>query len=269
LGKQNSLTFSPRDLTDDPITRMSVLGNFYGVTQPAPRAEALIAAHVPREHITDVADVYATRWWDYRRLAPGHAFYLFAHHYYTGARHAARKFVKEVATSPAFQHDRSRAFAIVGSSLSNASSEDVWQKDQAEITGLWKAMLIADAFGIPYPEFVKLSCRIALQRMWTHLPRPAHLYSESLAPHVIDEWEALKKERFMSSSHPIYAEENYVGLDLQDEYRGWLIEHIKGLKSDKLSALMIAIYDKRQLPEQMALQHFPAQLITRARLLHS
>lgn len=266
MGKQNLKALSQTGLVDDPVTIIGVQGNFFGAALPAARIEAMIAANVPKVHIEDVASVFETRWWDYRKMAPGHSFYLFAHHYYAGCRSAARNFLAEKANLRSYQDDKSRAFNLVGASLGQMQVEDIWSKDQAHITGVWKAMLVADAFGIPYDVYVRLACRIALQRLWKRLPRPSQLYSDNLAAAVVEEWEALKLERPTFAKHPIYAEENYMGLDLQDAYREWLIEHIENQK-DKLSAIMIAVYHSRQIPEAMALQHFPPQLVNRARLL--
>jgi hypothetical protein len=242
-----------------------VQGTFFGAALPAAQIEARIAAHVPRKHIVEVADVYQARWWDYRRLTPGHAFYLFAHHYYKGSRFAARKFMSERPHSPG-DPDRRKALAIVGPALVQMDASGIWERDQGHIVGLWNAMLVADAHGIPYPEFTRLACRIALDRMWKHVPRPNQLYSEIIAALVIDEWEQLCKERVYSASHPLYLEENYIGLQVQDDYREWIIKCIKA-HSSPLNSLMQAIYVNRHIPEALALQHFPQQLITRARLL--
>lgn len=265
MGKQSFSSFSTTDPVDDSILIAGVQGTFFGAALPAAQIEALIAAHVPRKHIVDVADVYLTRWWDYRRLAPGHAFYLFAHHYYKGSRLAARKFVAERPHDPG-DPNRKKAFAIVGPALVQMEVSDIWDRDQGHIVGLWNAMLVADAYGIPYPEFARLACRIALERMWKRIPRPNQLYSETLAAYVVDEWEQLCKERLYSAAHPLYAEENYAGLQVQDDYREWLIKCIKAHHAP-LNSLMQAIYVNRQLPEALALQHFPQQIVTRARLL--
>lgn len=265
MGKQNLGVFSPEQHIDDPILVTGVQGAFFGSALPPAQIEALIAAHVPRAHIKDVAEVYGTKWWDYRRLAPGHSFYLFAHHYYRVSKFVARKFTSEKPLAK-FDKDGRKSASIVGASLVQMEVSDIWSRDRGHITGIWNAMLIADAFGIPYPEFVRLACQIALDRSWKRLPLPAQLYAESLAPYVIDEWEKMKDERLFSASHPMYAIDNYAGLSVQDEYREWVIDRIKA-QSSQLNAVMTAVYVNRHIPESMALQHFPSQLVTRARLL--
>jgi len=267
LGKQSLKGFSPDDFVDDPITIIAVHGGFYGASLPAAQIEALIAAHVPRQHILEATEVIHSRWWDYRRLSPGHAFYLFADTYYKGCKLAARKFLAERKNSHSYQSDKSRAYNLVGASLGQMTVEEVWTKDQAHITGLWKAMLVADAIGMPYDLFVRVACNAALIRLWKNLPRPSQLYSDTLVFHIMSDWDEIKKLRSTLAKHPLYSEENYVGLPIQDEYRHWLIESIKEQK-DKLNALMVAVYHMRHIPEAMALQHFPPHLVNRARLMN-
>lgn len=261
--------FSVNDRTDDAVITIGVQGAFFGSALPAAQIEALIAAHVPKKEIREVADVYGSKWWDYRRLSPGHSFYLFAHHYYRAVRTAAKRMVSE---RPADGHLKANSgghrIGIHGSALAQMNVSDLWDRDKAHITGLWKAMLVADALGMPYDQFCRLACRVAIDRLWKRLPRPSQLYSDKLAAYVLDEWEELQKQRFITATHPLYAVENYAGLQVQDDYRAWLIEQVKKQDSP-IVPLMSAVYERPQLPEDVALQHFPAQAVKRARLLHS
>lgn len=266
MGKQNSLGFSITDLIDDPITMIGVHGDFYGAAVPAARTEAMLAASINREHFDNTADILVDRWWDYRRMAPGHSFYLFAHHYYRAVTVARRKFVHEVYNTFTEQDDRKKMLAIVGKSLAQQSAEDIWDTDKWHVTGMWKAMLIADAFGIPYDFFVQTACVKARELGWKHIPRPAQLYSDAIAVAVTNEWEKMRSEKLFMAKHPIYSVDNYAGLELQDAYRDWLVKNIAEQRN-KVTALMVAIYDRRQLTEEIALDHFSPTLVTRARLL--
>jgi hypothetical protein len=260
--------FRPTDRIDDPILIAGVQGNFYGAALPAAQIEALIAAHVPKKEISEIADVYGTKWWDYRRLTPGHSFYLFTHHYYRSSRLAAKRMVSERPRDSFNGADKKKAMSIFGPALVQMEVADVWERDKAHITGLWKAMLVADALGMPYDQFCRLSCRVAIDRLWKRLPRPSQLYSDKLAAFVLDEWEELQEARLLTASHPLYLTENYAGLQVQDDYRLWLIDQIK--KQDApVVPLMTAVYARPQLPEAMALQVFPTQAVTRARLMHT
>lgn len=250
------------------MTIISVHGGFFGAAAPAAQIEAMIAAHIPRKHIVEVADVYGSKWWDYRRLAPGHSFYLFAHHYYKESRTAAQKFVRENPRK-AFggKGDRRDAYQFAGPALVEMQVNDIWDRDQGHLTGLWNAMLVADALGIPYDVYVRLACRIAIDTQWKRIPRPSQLYSEKMGAMVADEWDKLKLERLPAVRHPHYLVENYEGLPLQDEYRAWLIECLSKLGSGLVPTLSNVVYTEPQLPVAVAEKHFPAHALTRARLL--
>lgn len=269
LGKQNPPQvlgrISATDRVDDPVLVTGVQGNFYGAALPAAQIEALIAAHVPKKEIREVAEVYGSKWWDYRRLAPGHSFYLFAHHYYRASQTAARRVVSE-RPHEVYSKDKRKSLSWVGPALVQMQVSDVWERDKAHITGLWKAMLVADALGIPYDHFCRLSCRVAIDRLWKRLPRPSQLYSDKLAAYVLDEWEGLQTQRSFFATHPIYSIENYAGTDLQDGYREYLVEAINKLDCP-VTALMEIVYQRPQLPEAVASQHFSDQALKRARLL--
>lgn len=246
---------------DDSTTAAAVCGAFYGCTQPAAAIEGLIASHVPRKQIAEVADIYDRRWWDYRRLAPGHSFYLFAHHYYRGTKIAAKKMISERAKG--FTREGCIMFGLEGPALVEMDAGGLWDRDQAHITGLWKAMLVADALGIPYGEFVRLACKVAVDRLWRRLPRPSQLYSDNLAVYVMEEWDALRASRFFAAQHPIFDIANYDGRPMQDAYRDYLIEQVKKVDG-KAPALASVLYFRPQLPLDLAQQHFPKQLLDRA-----
>jgi hypothetical protein len=246
---------------DDSTTAAAVCGAFYGCTQPAAAIEGLIAAHVPKAHILDVADIYERRWWDYRRMAPGHSFYLFAHHYYRASKIAAKKMIAERAKG--FTRHGRMMFGLEGPALVEMDAEGLWDRDQAHITGLWKAMLVADAIGMPYGDFCRLACQVAVERLWSRLPRPSQLYSEKLAVFVMEAWDEQRKVKFTAAQHPVYAVENYDARQMQEDYRAYLIEQIKQIDS-KVPALASALYFRPQLPLDVAQQHFTQQILDRA-----
>jgi hypothetical protein len=267
LGQFSIDPSAPNSLgIDDAVLIAAVQGAFYGSSLPSAQIEGLLAAYVPRKEITDVSDVYGTKWWDYRRLTPGHSFYLFAHHYYRAIKVAARKVVSEQRRFPGRAGGTKKNGGLYGGGLMEVGAESLFDREQAHVTGLWKAMLVADAAGIPYPEFCRLACRTALEQLWKRLPQPRQLYSEKLGAHVLYDWHELQKERLFLAKHPMYAEEHYAALPVQDAYREWMIEQIKQ-QPEPVMGLMDAIYIRKQLPEAVASQHFPAQLVKRARLL--
>jgi hypothetical protein len=244
---------------DGPELIQQVHGQFYGCVMTHNRAADLVAAHVPKKHIRDVAGVYTKRWWDYRRLSPGHSFFLFAETYYKFFKIWARKMLHHKAATGSKLY-------IVGMNQIQFEARDIWDRDSGHISGMWNAMLVCDALGIPYSTFCQLGFQISFDTGWKRLPSPAQLYSENLGAKILDEWIALQLERIAIASHPVYSLENYCGLTDQDDYRLYLLDAIKS-KSAPLPALASAVYAKPQLDIAFVRPHFPAPLLERARLL--
>lgn len=223
------------------------------------KIEQVIAAHIPKSHIKSVSSIYETRWWDYRRMAPGHSFMLFTHLYYRAFRSAARKVLAMKARD-------ARLSNLCGASEVQYKADEVWDRNKAHITGLWKSMLLCDALGMPYDHFCRLACEAAIETGWRRLPKPNHLYSDKIGGHVWDKWIALCEERLFIPTHPIFLVENYVGTQIQDEYRKWILAQI-ATRKNPVPALSQVLYSRPQLELGFVQGHFPQNVIDRARLL--
>ena len=243
----------------------AVQGAFYGANLPAVRLEALIAAHVPKKHIVDVARSYSTRWWDYRRLTPGHSFHLFAHHYYKALKVSSRQSLWHKPLRGQ-KGDPGAGSRILGVNSVHWTTDTIWERDSKHITGMWTAMSVADAAGIPYEHYCRLANQTALDTLWKRLPTPAQLYSQKIGPAVLSKWEGMVASRMILASHPLYRLENYAGLPVQDEYHQWLVERIQE-RSDPAPALANCIYRTPQLPETLAVREFSQATVNRARLM--
>lgn len=257
--------FSVDDRLDDAVLMAAVQGAFFGANLPAARIEGLIAAHVPKKHIAEISDVYGTKWWDYRRLSPGHSFLLFAHHYYASFRRAARRFNAERARANA-SGKHGLGAALIGVGAVQFKVEEIWDRDAAHITGMWNAMRVADGIGIPYDQYCQLGNEIALEQLWKRLPTPAQLYSTKMGAQILDRWEQKIKGRFFTATHPLYKLDHYAGLEVQDSYRRWLVERL-GERPDPTTSIATVVFRTPQLPERIARLNFPAQTVERARLL--
>ena len=260
--------FNPSDRIDDCIFATGVQGAFFGSSMAPARIEALIAANIPRRHIVEIADVYQTRWWDYRRLAPGHSFMLFTHNYYKSFKASARLFMQHRNHVHGWgtPGNTGQHVAIVGVGERQYRAEDIWERDPRHTTGMFKAMLVADALGIPYDHFCKLANQIATDSKWQRLPRTFQLYSEKLGAQILDRWFALLTDRLILARHPLYDIEHYIGLEAQDSYRVWVLDSIERMPSP-INALANAVYRKPQVPVDLAEARFSAKILERARLL--
>jgi hypothetical protein len=240
----------------------AVQGAFYGANLPAARLEGLIAAHVPKKHILDVARSYGTKWWDYRRLTPGHSFFLFAHHYYKALKVSARQSLWHRTQ----RGQNGAGVGILGVNSIHFTVDTIWERERKHITGMWTAMTVADAAGIPYDQYCRLANQTALDTLWKRLPTPAQLYSDKLGAAILSKWEGMIGNRLILATHPLYAAENYAGLPVQDAYHDWLVERVRE-RVDPAPALANCVYRTPQLPEAIALKEFPQPTIVRARLM--
>lgn len=264
MGKQSLGVLCPADPLDDLITMNAVHGAFYGSAMPSARIEALIAAHVPKLHIKEVSQVYQYRWWDYRRMAPGHSFLLFAQLYYKGFKLSARQFLAHTRRRKIAGIDNTEA--IVGKREIQFTAEEIWERDQAHITGMWKAMITCDALGIPYDLYCRMAFDYAKDSFWKRLPKPAQLYNAEVGAHVLIEWDKRQEDRVFFAKHPVFLLENYAGTELQDAYREWLKERLVA-RSNPLPAVLQAVYTRPQLTEADLKGIVPAGTLRRARLL--
>lgn len=258
--------FDVRDKHDDAILMASVQGAFHGCNLPAARIEGLIASHVPKKHIVDVADVWARKWWDYRRLTPGHSFLLFAHHYYNAYRIGARTFIDIRKRTPWTQKGKG-GLGLLGPAAVQYRVDEIWDREPKHITGLWTAMLTCDALGMPYDRFCQLANQVAVDTAWQRLPLPAQLYSEKMGAQVLDRWIELTKDRMILPRHPLFKLENYASLPVQDEFQDWLLDQLKRRQGDPVNALANVVYRTPQLPESVAAAEFAPAVMQRARLL--
>lgn len=266
MGKQQSTGYAPHEIVDDRCTVTAVHGAFHGSAMPAAAIEALIATRVPKKHIQEVAEVYNTKWWDYRRMSPGHCFMLFANVYYRQFRIAAKKMLNHRRRTGGDISVKDGGVGIIGIGEIQFSAEVIWEREQKHITSMWNAMLVADAIGIPYQEFCRLGNQFAIERAWNRLPKPNHLYGHGIAGKICDEWVNLSKDKMFTANHPHFLTSHYIGDELQEEYRDWLVGEL-GKRENPVPALANVIFHKPQLPESEALKHFPRQAVNRAKLL--
>ena len=126
-------------------------------------------------------------------------------------------------------------------------------------------MMMADAYCMPYRSFLNLIFARARDCNWTHLPQPTQLYAVDVMAHVVNQYEEQRRERLITARHPVFDLDNYCGLKLQDAYRDWLIATLKEM-GGMGSKLGIVLYERPQLPLDLARKHFSDEILEQARL---
>jgi hypothetical protein len=188
-------------------TPVEVLGEFDGANLSRETADELSIARIKHALLKNEAQLYNTKWYDYRRLHPTVATYYFVHCYGGAYRDAIRK-----------------AFDARGADYRKGATGDFL--DKGERNTFWKLRQIADGFGMPYRPFLRAAIDYYLdQTGWTHVPRPCHL----LAPAPLDAahaaWQEDCKNRLQLPADPFFTVEGFIDHPYQVECEAWLIEN--------------------------------------------
>jgi len=202
----------------------------------------------------DLPVVYQSRWWDYRRVAPGHSLLLFAREYHRAIKSAVRKMMK---------HNKARYFALTGGTLQERTETNLWEQPNHFITGLFKSMIFADLYGMPYDLMLRIAMQVTEDRKWPYLPLPRQLYSDATAAEIVTRWEDHQDKNLTLAKHPMYLAENYADHPLQNAYRDWLVERIK-TRSNRVVAIAVAVCQDRHLSEDYARYCFGDNVVDRA-----
>lgn len=192
------------------------------------------------------AELYTTKWFDYRLMHPAQATYLFAHCYEQAVRDIYAK-TKD---------------------LEESLQLDVW-KGQPDIfhratdtLSVWRARQFCDRIGVRYDFALRFAMNRAADRGWLMFPRPNQLYEETLIRDVKDAWERHLEAIFETAKHPHYDLANYVGADCQDAYIAWLIARCN--TRPRPQAPLSRCFREGQISREIALKHFEPRLVEEA-----
>ncbi|MES5099266.1 hypothetical protein ABUK73_13640 [Agrobacterium sp. BA1120] len=131
-------------------------------------------------------------------------------------------------------------------------------KDNArERSQLVSARQRADRLGIPYPFYIETAFDFALLRgnRRRRFPRPNQLHgnraSEGLCEQfVIKRWPAYVADGLFRVEHPIYLIENYRGLPAQEDFRRFVLDHVKEVQLPLHRAIQKFTYHRHQVPAE-------------------
>ncbi|CCG43310.1 hypothetical protein [Magnetospirillum molischianum] len=180
------------------------------------------------------AELMRSKWFDYRRMHPVQATFLFAHCYTLGVKRAWRKYIDHEAA------ERARGLA----------DENVFKLEPGGFTGVWKARQTADLMGLPYDFFVNRQMDLALDGCWNQVPRPCHLYDPDRLANVSLAWDEWTEAKLQMASDPWYLLVNYVGHRNQDAHQEWLISQAKRRARPEFILSTICFKEPMLLPER-------------------
>lgn len=222
---------------------MKHLGEFYGSNFRPVTLDAFVATRIKKSDLGDIASLYETKWFGYRYLSPGQSLFLFADRY--------RKSIAKVR-----REDSLRGIGMTAANALSTISDN-------HLTGFWRAMCFADAFGIPYDFFCETQVNSAMRRGLKHPPTPMKMYSDEAIWHVKTEWEKTRCELFTRTEDPHYTLSEHED-DWQVQYQEYLLDIIEG-RTGKAHALASVIYRKPQVRPSRAAARFGIEAVKDAR----
>lgn len=160
-------------------------------------------------HRMDEASLIKTRWFDYSRLHPAQATYLYADLY--------KKQTKIFCESYIDIHSAAEARAFV--------PDDIFMS--RDMTSMWLARGAADALGAPYGFVLQFAQARALDRTFKCFPRPNQLYGEEFEIDLAVAWRERLAMTLTFSKKARFQVANYVGSVIQKRHIEFVVDQIK------------------------------------------
>lgn len=220
--------------------------SFYGSELTDEECDAIGLKNIKPKYIKKEAMLYSKKWFDYRRMHPVKATYLFAH-YYT---QAFNKMMKKRNG----EHDAYRK---------GFSGGDPMRAKAGQNTGFYRARQYADLLGIPYDFYCAFAMEWHSSRLWTRLPKSYHLYSRDFLKAVKTAWDEVLTETIVVPESDFYMADGYYEHKDQVEFQHWLLKLIKTRKVPEM-ALATYMFLNEYLIEGLVREYFDDSIIQKA-----
>lgn len=222
------------------------LGEYFGSNVDHEHADIISIQHIDQKLMSKEAELMGKKWFDYRRLHPTVATYLFASEYVKGYKRMLR-----------VAFDAGRAIYSKG-------IKELDFVNSREKNSIWKLRQRIDTTGIRYDFFIRECMNYCIDNNWQQPPRPSHMYSsDDMIVHVLNRWHEECRGRLQYPTDPHFFVENWCGSKDQLAYESWLISEIKTRRVPAYS-LSAAIYEMGVLRIETALEHFSPSVISDA-----
>jgi hypothetical protein len=219
---------------------------FFGIDLSSDDLELRALTRIPQAARTQEAQLYTTRWWDYRPMHPALATYLFADEY--------EKAVRDIYAKT--------------KDLDEALRIEVWKGEKdifhraLDTISLWRARQFCDRVGVRYDFALRFAMNRAADRGWTMFPRPNQIYEETLIRDVKTAWEEHLRHIFDVAKHEDYLLSNDRGEAHQVAYRAWLVERCNSRQRPQ--AALSRCFREGHLNSVYANGHFSKEVIAEA-----
>lgn len=230
-------------MTADDIS--DTFGPFFGADVELIACEALAIAKIERKLLAKEAELYASKWFDYRALHPTMATYLMAHHYN-----------REYGNYVGHCLDHSKRF-MVGFKGKNVMAT-------REVKAFWKLRQRIDQLGIRYDFFMQHAMAYFVAHGWTRPPRPAHMTScDDMMVEVQNKWDVARRSQIEWASSRRFMACNFVGAADQVAYELHIVDAILHRPAPRF-AIHTALYRHDALRFETALRLLPLEAIEAA-----
>lgn len=222
-------------------------GDFYGHDLSFLSCEVKAIANIEGKLLKREPELLTMKWFDYRRMHPTKASYLFAQCY----QKAYQDFM--VTT---FDHARGRFMRPFkgGEDFMNAR----------EKKALWQLRQTADQLGTRYDFFLRFAMKWKVAHNWHHAPRPSHINAnDELLADMALAWEEECRNSLQICKDERYQAVNWFGHADQIAYERFLIGQIKQRAHHHFS-LSAALYTHGVLRIEAALAEFAPGTIEQA-----
>lgn len=184
--------------------------DFEGSNKTRGECESLALKCIAPEIRAREADLYLTKWFDYRLTTPVHSTYFYAHAYKIAARDYCRA-----------NKDMTRA-----DGLKIFGHPDIFQT--RDLTACTNARQALDRIGCRYEWALTWLQKRFSDRGWASFPRPNQLYSEELMMDVSDAWQEECRIALQIAHSPHFQITPGAPLQpVQREYTTWLIGQVQ------------------------------------------
>lgn len=230
------------------------LGLFYGHDLNFLDCEVLALANVPAPLLKKESSLMGKKWFDYRRLHPTKATYLFAHYYVR-----------------AYQGFMMATFDVRGRYMRPFKELDVMQAH--EKLAVWRLRQLVDDLGMRYDFFLQHAFKGYSHSGWflkkmdkgsRAAPRPSHINANAdLITNVMMQWEEECASRIQWPRDPRYKAENFFGHVDQLAWEDWLVGQIAQRRHPQY-ALQTALYIESALRIEKAVASFDERVVDEA-----
>jgi hypothetical protein len=215
-----------------------------GNAQARIEAEARALLRVPIELRRNEADLFESKWFDYRSLHPTQATYLFVECYAA----AVRQFCEL-----AFDRDRS---TLIKTPIPGLIFET------RESTAFTMGRQALDGVGCRYDWALSVMVHRFSDRGWRGMPRPNQIYSEELILDVRDAWR-VECNASLQIPKTLKHTPGQALTHTQRDYMTWVFRHIRERNGDHWRPLS-RLFSEKLVTEEAARLEFDQATVDRA-----